>query len=157
MPPINFGNTEVKKLKNLLKNNLKIKDFFIKQTGQHKNVLYTYNTIDYKKARDVLEKTCINYYTFIPKDSRKTSVVLKGLNCSYSCEEILENLKNYESEHIKFEKVSRLTTKSATTQGKILPIYIVQASPRSPINEIMKIRSIDYQIVRWERLQKPVI
>lgn len=148
MPPINFGKTDVKLLRQLLGNELKIKDFLIKQIGDNNNVLYTYNTTDFKKARALLEKSSINYYTFTPKEDKKVSLVLKGLNTSYSCEEVLENLKQFENENIKFEKVTRFTTKFSTSKGKILPFFIVQASPRSPINEILKIKSIDHLIIK---------
>lgn len=157
MPPIYFGDTDVKMMKSLLTNTLKIKEFLIKHSSGKNNVLYTFHIDDYKKARDLLEKSGINYYTFTPKDEKRVTLVLKGLSGAYSCAEVLEILKTKENDTIKFEKVTNLTTKDSATKNRPLPHFIVQVSPKTPINEIIKIKSLDHQIIRWERIHKPKI
>lgn len=157
MPPINFFKTDIKLLRALFTKTLKSKDFLIKQINDNNNILYTHNLSDFKKAREILDKAEITYYTYTPKEEKKTTLVLRGLSSSYSCDEVLDALKQLNNEIIKFEKVTRLTTKYSISQNRVLPLFIVQAAPHSPVNEIQKIKVIDHQIIRWERIHKPEI
>jgi hypothetical protein len=158
MPPINFGETDVKYLKNIIKNNIKINDFEVKRKSQNENVLYTHTIEDYKKARDLLEKTEIDHYTYTPRDEKRTTLVLKNLSSDYTCEEVFNELKNQEPESVKFERVTRLSTRKSTRENRTLPIFLVQLAPKSSIIDcITNIKYIDHEVIQWERLRKTPI
>lgn len=154
MPPISVFKTDSNILKNTIKNNLKIINFLIKDINEMHIVIYSNCLNDYSRICELLKKTNTNYYTYTPKSEKKITLVMKGLNSRYTCEEILDSLKMNENENIQFEKVTRLTTKYSLNNNITLPHFIVQAKPNSSVNEIMKIRSLDHHIIKWENLHK---
>lgn len=154
MPPINLYDTEINRLKNLMKNRLNITNFLIKEHNNTNATLYTFNLEDFNKARQLLQEAVIDHYTYTPKCEKKITYVLKGLNNTYTPEEVLEHLNTMQIPNTKFEKVLRLTTKHSIENNIKLPHYIVQASPDSLSAEIEKIRAIDYQVVHWEKIVK---
>jgi hypothetical protein len=79
---------------------------------------------------------------------------MKDLYGDYENEEILKLLQEYQRDTMKFVKVLRLSTSKSKLNQQKLPIYIVQASPDSEINEIFNIRHIDNNKIRWEKLKK---
>ncbi|XP_055372767.1 putative uncharacterized protein DDB_G0286901 [Condylostylus longicornis] len=157
MPPINLYNTDVVYLKKSIKNDLKIDNFLVKELNDNHAVIYTKSLVDYKNICDMLTKTEANYYTYTPKEEKKITLILKGINKNYNCDDILHCLKTKENESLKFEKVTQLATKRSITQNISLPYYIVQASPNSSINAIKNIKEIDNSIVTWENIRRKPI
>ena len=129
----------------------KIKEYRDKKT------LYMSNLEDFYKVKSFLEKSNTNFYTFTPKSNKTKSLLIKGLDITISCEEILEELKTYEDEDLKFTKVSLFKTKRSSSQGYQLPIFMVQISSDSNVNKAKNIRAILYRCIKWEQIKKPEI
>ena len=156
VPPINIINVESKVLIEFLKNCLKIEMFKVKEY-RDKKTLYMSNLEDFYKVKAFLEKSNTNFYTFTPKSNKTKSLLIKGLDITISCEEILEELKTYEDEDLKFTKVSLFKTKRSSSQGYQLPIFMVQISSDSNVNKAKNIRAILYRCIKWEQIKKPEI
>lgn len=69
------------------------------------------NLNDFLRVKAYLEKTKTNFYTFTPKDLKTKSYLLKGLEGNISTEEILNELCKFQSDNLKFIKVSQFTQK----------------------------------------------
>ena len=78
--------------------------------------------------------------------------MLRGLNTNSNLDEIKKYINDLNISDVKIEQIIRMTTKKSVSEGKILPIFIVQAD--SKISSIVKIKHIDHQIVLWEKLKK---
>lgn len=154
MPPISVYMSDTNCIKKTLTLSLKIKDFLIKEISSNHLIIYTFDINDYKKVCELLKKTETNYYTFTPKIEKKTTLILKGLSAEYDPTEVMEILKEHQTEKTKIEKVERLQTKRTIKENKTLPIYVVQLSPGAIHNEIFAIKALDHQMVRWENIKK---
>lgn len=157
MPAINVYDIDISYLKKIIKTKLNIHNFLIREYNENHSIIRTFNKNDYNAICNILKSTNANFFTYTPKDEKRVTLVLKGLNSTYECEEVLRCLKDLEYEKLEFEKVTRLLTKKSIQNNKILPFYIVQLSPKSNINDVFKIKAIDNQIVYWENLMKTPI
>lgn len=63
--------------------------------------------------------TSTNFYTFTPKTDKFQTFLLKGLNHTFEEEEILE-LNSFKINNLKFQKVSRFSTKRSIIEKKII-------------------------------------
>ena len=149
IPSIIILNIETKELIQFIKNCLKIKDFKIKEF-RNKRSLYMNTLEEYIKARAYLEKTDAKFYTYTPKDLKTKSYLLKGLDADIPTQEIFDELSKYESDNLKILKVSPFTTKRATEMKHQLPIFLVQVTSNSNVNELKNIKAILYRIIKWE-------
>lgn len=153
MPPINVFYTEIEYLKKIIR--LKTNEFLTKQINKTNFIIYSNNLNSYKIIIEILKNSNTNFYTFTPKEEKKTTLVLKGLDASYNENEVLEILKSFKNDKIEFVSINRLKTKRSAENNIILPHFIVQATAGSSINEIRKtITSIDNTIIYWENLNK---
>ena len=55
------------------------------------------------------------------------TLLIKGLDITIPCEELLEELKTYEDEDFKFTKVSLFKTKKSNSQLYQSPIFMVES------------------------------
>ena len=156
VPPINIFDVSTNQLIVFIKNCLKIDQFKIKETKQKKTLFMT-SLADYAKVRAFLEKSNTKFYTFTPKSMKTKTYLLKGLDADTSTNDILAELNKYSSEHLQFIKVSPFVTKKATTEGYKLPIFMVQISPNSNVNELKSIKAILYRCVKWDQVRRPEI
>lgn len=157
VPPINIFDIEPNELIDFIKNGLKINQFKIKEFNNKKISLYMSERDDYNRVKAYLEKTKVKFFTFTPKDIKTKTYVLKGLSANEEINVIYEELCKYQNENLKFIKVSQFTTKKATNNGYDLPIYLVQISGESKVNELKSINNLLYRCIRWEALKKPEI
>lgn len=86
----------------------------------------------------MLNEINYKYYTYIPKTEKLISLLLKGLNSSYEEIEILKELECLGITNVNFTKVIRFSTNKSKREGRLLPIYIIQLSPQSEINNLKK-------------------
>ena len=156
IPPINIIDIDTKKLVECLKKGLKIADFQIKEF-RNKKALYVKQLDDYQKIKSYLQKVKAKFYTFTPTTEKTSTYLLKGLDSEVTNAEILEELQHFETENLKFVKVSQFATKRSTERGTSLPIFMVQVMPNSNIKELKNIKTIMHRMIYWERLRRPEI
>lgn len=156
VPPINIVDIETKELIEFIKNGLKIKEFKIKEFRNKKSLFMT--TIDdFLKVRAFLEKTKTKFFTFTPKGIKNKTYILKGLDANMSCEEILKELDQFQSNDLQFIKVSQFSTKTSVKNGYNLPIFLVQVTPESNVNQLKNIKALFYRCIKWEQVRRPEI
>lgn len=157
IPPINIVDIDTKQLIEFIKNGLKINDFKIKEFRDKKS-LYTNNLPDFLRVKAFLEKTQAKFYTFTPKDMKIKTYLLKGLDANIDTDEILFELLKFESDELKFIKVSPFSTKLSVEKGVKLPMFLVQISPESNLNKLKKtITTLRHCIITWEQVRRPEI
>lgn len=115
------------------------------------------NLNDFLRVKAYLEKTKTNFYTFTPKDLKTKSYLLKGLEGNISTEEILNELCKFQSDNLKFIKVSQFTTKKSLERGYSLPIFLVQISPDSSVYQLKNIKALLHRCIKWEQMRRPEI
>lgn len=156
VPPINVYEISTKQLIDFIKNGLKIQDFKIKEM-KGKKTIYMSNLENYLKVRKYLEKSETKFFTYTPKELKTRTFLLKGLESDISTQEIIEELYSRENEHLQFIKVTPFATKNSIKQNYKLPIYMVQITADSKINELKKIKTLMYRCIKWETIKQPDI
>lgn len=151
-PPIHIETQDPKDTAELLVKELGMSQFYIKRINA--NVLQIDTEENFTNTKDLLKKTGTRFYSYTPKENKMPTYVLKGLHNSYTETEILKELHTLQLTDITFCKVSRLTTKRASENNLLLPIYLVQLSPDSNLGKLKDIKYLNYQVIRWERLKK---
>lgn len=153
-PPINIVNQESRDTVNLLQDELKIKDFFIKRISKGKHTVYLCNTEDHKKVREALNEISTEYYTYTPKSEKQQLFLLKGLDSDCNERDILQELLNLNIQNINFTNVSRFQTKFSIKNEKPHSIFLVQLSPDSKAAALNTIRYLNRHVIYWEKLEK---
>lgn len=156
IPPINIIDIDTKCLIECVKKGLKIDDFQIKEF-RSKKALYVNKIEDFHRIKTYLQKAKAKFYTFTPKAQKTQTYLLKGLDSEVTLDEIFEELTKQETDTLQFVKVSKFATKRSTEQGISLPIFMVQVSPNSNINEVKNIKRLLHRCIYWERLRRPEI
>lgn len=157
IPPINIFDVEPNELINFIKNGIKIIDFKIKEFANKKISLFLSSMADYIRVKAYLEKTKTKFFTFTPKNLKTKTYLLKGLSADTDPTVIYEELCKFQNDDLKIVKVNQFTTKKSIRENNCLPIYLVQISGESKVNELKKISGFLHRCVRWESLRKPAI
>jgi len=154
-PPINILFQDPRDTTKLLKMNIKdIKDFYIKRVNNGKHILQMDTAENFKQAKELLIKCNSKFYTYTDKTEKFITLLLKGLDSAYQEEEILEELRSLNIRDVNFTKVLRFTTNKSRIDNKILPIFIIQITPESKINNLKKVKFLFHQVIRWEKLMR---
>lgn len=153
-PPINIFHQEPKDTWKLTKEQIPSANFQIKRINENKHILQMDNIANYKKIKEALLEAKTNFFSFTPKEDKINTYLIKGLDQSFEAHEVLEELKKQEIQDLTFQKVSRFSTKRATNENRILPIFMVQISANSNPNQLRKIRSLFHLIITWEKLKR---
>jgi len=154
-PPINILYQDPRDTTKLLKMNIKdIKDFYIKRVNSGKHILQIDTVENFKQVIELLIKCNSKFYTYTDKSEKFITLLLKGLDSAYQEDKILEELRSLNISDVKFTKVLRFTTNKSKNDNKILPIFIIQITPESKINNLKKVKYLFHQVIRWEKLMR---
>ena len=151
VPPINVYKLGGRDLATLLNRSAGLSNFVIKKTGAERAQVKCNKIADYKKAREVLERVKAPHFTYTPKEEKVQTFLLKGLDAEEEPDEVLKMLRETGTE-VKFLSVSRFSTRRSVLEKQILPHFLVQISPESRGSDLIGIRSLNYQAIRFERL-----
>lgn len=157
VPPLNIFNVEPNELIEFIKKGLEINNFKIKELNNKKTALFMSSLDDYIRVKAYLEKTKTEFFTFTPKSLKTKTYLLKGLSPNLNTEEIYKELCKFNNDHLKILKVNQFKTKKSIEMGQNLPIYLIQISGESNINELKSIKGLFYRCIRWEPLRKSEI
>lgn len=157
IPPLNIYEVEPNELIEFIKNGLHIKEFKIKEFNNNKIALFMSSMNEYMRVKAYLHKTKTKFFTFTPKNEKTKTYLLKGLSGNTDPKTIYEELCKFQTDNLKFIKVTKFTTKKSVNNGVDLPIFLVQISSESKANELKAINGLLYRCIRWEPLKKPEI
>lgn len=154
LPPINIFNQNASLIVTAITKKLDIKNFYIKQINNSKHAIHASNIKDYSDIKKLLEELEVPYFTYTPKEVRNQTFLLKGLNVEEKEEDILSELTEITSEAVTIAKVSKFNTKKSNENSKPLPFFIISITSNSPAKELLSVKKINYQVVRWEKINK---
>lgn len=135
-----------------MKVNVNTNNFYLKRVNQNKIILQTEDNEHHRIITKILEDNEINFYTYTIKEDKPRPWLLKGLNLSYSEEEILEELQALAPSSIRFLKVTKFQKANSKAKGISLPFFLIHLSPDSIAADLKVIKAIFYQLIKWEKL-----
>lgn len=135
------GNTAIQALKGVLK------DRFQYKYTNGKTSFYTNNEDDHKKLIEYLTAKQFQFHTFTLSSEKLIKLILKGLPPSITADDIKEELKELQ---FNVEKINQISQKQE------YPLYSVLFSPGTNTQEVVKIKTLCYCIVSWEKPHKKV-
>lgn len=156
IPPINIIDIDTKQLIEFIKNGLKITEFKIKEY-RNKKSLFMNSIQNFQRVKSYLEKTKTKFFTFTPKELKIKTYLLKGIDANVDTDEILFELLKFDSDELKFIKVSPFSTKASIERGIKLPMYLVQVSPETNVNKLKNIKTLLHRMIKWEQVKRPEI
>lgn len=150
-PPIHIHNQAIKDTLQLMKGS-KIENFEIKRVTNEKHSVLVKSIEDYTKTSELLKEVNTQFFTYTPKNLKPKSLVLKGLTEEEDMVEIKQDLEQYDG--IKIQNIIQMNSRRSGESASKLPLYIVQFEPSTNMSEIIKIKTLNYQRVVWEALNK---
>ena len=82
-PPINIYNMDSKDVHDLLHKTIGTSKFYIKVVNKNRHSVKLNNIEDYRKAKEILDKTNTKFFSYTPKSDKKQTYLLKGIDISY--------------------------------------------------------------------------
>ena len=153
-PPIIIEQNKQAELIRFMTNNFNYKKFFIKKINKFRSSLQIEDLSFYKKMVEFLKERNYQFHTFTPKSEKPHTYLLKGMANGTKLDDVKEALTSKSSENINIIKVDRFTTRKSISDKKELPIFIVQISPESKVQDLFKISTVYYQKIHWEKINK---
>lgn len=154
-PPINILYQDAKDTTLLLKTKLKDSNsFYIKRINNGKHALYVNSQPNYKIALELLRKCDTKFYTYTSKSDKPINLLLKGFDHNYNENEVLSELQAQKGNNINFTKVIRFTTSHSRNENITLPMFIVQVTPDSDLNNIKSIKYLFHHVITWNKLMR---
>ena len=96
----------------------------------------------------------LNKLTFKKKKKcdKPHTYLLKGMSDDTRLEDVEEALKS--SQNIQFCKIERFKTNQSIKNKRELPIFLVQIKPEYKVQDLLKISTVSYQKIHWEKINK---
>lgn len=135
------GNTTLQALKGLLQDKFQFK------YANGKTSFYTNTDTDHKKLKEYFISKQFEFHTYTLSSEKLTKLILKGLPPSISTDDIKEELTDLNFSTIKINQIN---------QKQEYPLYSVLFSPGTKTQDVVKIRTLCYCIVSWEKPHKKV-
>lgn len=154
MPAIIAYNIINKSLVEALNIILKNSKYNIKMINKNRSHIYTFNIDDFHKVNEYLKSKEINGFTYTPHEIKPINLIIKGLDNSFSNDEIMEELKTFNLENVDVKK-NIINLKNGRT-GELTTHRILQVSARSDIKALLNIEFILHQRIYWERLKSTI-
>lgn len=152
MPPINVYQQESKDISALLKNVVS-KNYLINKNGKRHSIT-VFCKDDYSAVKAALEKANAPYYTYTPKNEKRQTYLLRGLDNSYTPAEVLEELKSIPTENLNFMNAFRFETSHSKKENRPLSLIAIQISPDSNPSALRDIKYLFNHVVRWEKIKR---
>ncbi|XP_017796809.1 PREDICTED: nucleic-acid-binding protein from mobile element jockey-like [Habropoda laboriosa] len=108
----------------------------------------------FKLACNSLKTNKKEFFTYTPKQDKVTTILLKNLEGEFDPDTVLEHLKSKNIDNVVFKFVKKFTTQRSIKEGRNLPIYLVQISQESKVDNLTQIKTLLHSLVSWEKLIK---
>lgn len=148
-PPFFIYNINYRNFVNLFPN-LKFK---MQIVNSNLKKFFVYNFDDYMLVREKLEANdSINFFTYTPKDVKPITYIIRGLDSSFTVEEISSGIKAL-FPNINIVKVDIFSTTFSRRVGKDTNLWIIQLAPGSNVPEFRKLRYFLNSVVSVEPIK----
>lgn len=156
IPPIHIFDVNPNEFISFIESGLKIEDFKIREF-RNKFIIFLNSIENYVRVKSHLELTNTKFFTFTPKCIKTKTFLLRGLSADTDPTFIFNELCKQKKDQIEFIKVSKYLTNKSKREGYDLPIFLVQISSDSSVNQLKSIRGLIHRCIQWEPLRKPEI
>lgn len=146
-PPIIAYDLDTKICIEELKVNLGHNKFNLVKLNSNCSKVITNNTDDHKKACELLKSHNADHYTFTRKEERKINVLLKGIDQTYTENDIKDELIACQLK-IDLGKIMLFSKPNS-----VHPTWLVQLEPQSDVNSLLSMKYFLNQKVKFERLK----
>lgn len=136
----------------LMRDHLKIENFYTKRINKVRHILYLQRSNDYDIVEETLVKSKTRFYTFAPKSHKKFTFLLKGLEPHLDTKRLLDSLKAWNIPNLDFISARPFSTKYSRTNKVNLPIYIIQLEAGNKTANLKKISQLNCRKVSWEKI-----
>ena len=153
-PPIIISQNNQSELIRIMTETYKYKNFLIKKSNKFRSSLQIEDMTFYKKMVGLLKERKYEFHTFTPKCDKPHTYLLKGMADGSTLAEVKEALAMETSKNVQIIKIERFKTRKSIKDKKDLPIFIVQISADSKIQDLLNISTVYYQKVHWEKINK---
>lgn len=155
MPPINVYNLNVKSATEAIKSKM-AGSFTIKNVNKNLTLIYTESVEDHTSCLAVLKELGNHSYTYTPDELKPINLLLRGIHRTYDENEVVEQLKqlklsNNDSKVVNAFKYNTIKSKK---ENRDLMLYMVQFSPMTKIQDVMKTKFFMNQKIEWEIMKK---
>lgn len=111
------------------------------------------NLADYLSVREKLEASeSINFFTYTPKDIKPISYIIRGLDFSFSAEEIDSAIKA-QFPGLTITKIDTFSTAFSRKSGKNTNLWLIQIASGSNVSEFRKLRLLLNSVVSIEPIK----
>lgn len=149
LPPIVVENFKATEVIDVLSKCEECKGFNVKNVNTGKCNVLTDSLEKYNRVKETLRTAGIPFFSFTPKTQKVKSMILKGLSNENTIEEVKEELYKHNSDTLIFSNVKLCTTKNIKSK-----LFLIQVSADSQISELIKVKSLLHQAIKWEPLKK---
>lgn len=112
-----------------------------------------FNINDYLLIKEKLDDSdSINFFTHTPKSIKPISHIIRGLDSSFTVEEVTSALKA-QFPTLNFAKVMQFTTKFSRANNKDLGLWLVQLAPGSSSTEFRKLKLLLNSVISIESMK----
>jgi hypothetical protein len=130
------------------------KIFHIKRIYADKHVLFRQYMPDINKAKEILIAVKTAFCAYTPKSEKYHTVLLEGLNNSFSGTKIVAELHAQQVSDVQFAKDWRFLTKRSIENNVLLLIHIIQVSSQINISNLLRMNRLNYFKVKRENIKK---
>jgi hypothetical protein len=154
-PPIFIDNMKLKEVRNFIEQKITITDDNYKVINNNRKGKSKIFVKDHTLHGEILafnKTNKIEGHSFTPYELKTTNLLLKNVCPIYTIDDVEIFLKN-KLPQMKFRKIAKFSTINSRKNNVDLGMIIVQVEPNQDIEELLKIRHILGQGIRWERLK----
>lgn len=113
-----------------------------------------------EEVKEALKATRHEGFSFVTKQERVHSTIMKGVDASFSPEEVKEELKmELEGKGLTLGnyQVDRFETMASKRRGVRLPMFIIRTEDKPTMDAITAITTLCYSRVEWDKTRKPLV
>lgn len=152
LPPITIYIDNTKKLINDIKLILNHSNFNIKLINKKCTQVLTNSLADYDLVKKYIVDNDKNHYTYTPKERKNINFIIRGINNSYSPEEIIDEINSLNLENVNIVKCSEYKTRDSIRNNRKLDLFMLSLSFGSDIKPLISIKYLLNQRVYFEKI-----
>ena len=158
IPPIVVYKMNVKDIITKLNLQFGKNNFNIKKINQNVSHIITTNTDNFIKAMKIIKEAKNNFYTYTPSSLKQHSIILKGIDSSFSEEDIRGEFQILQvSQYItKFSKYfpKKKNNNSPPNSDSERYFWLLQLAPNTNLSIFNKIKYMLHQTVKFEKFRR---
>lgn len=150
LPPIVVYNANIRNIINDLKIKLKHDKFNIKSLNKNCTHINTQNIEDFDMVTEYIKNKKLNHYTYTPVERKTINLLIKGINNSYTSQEIVDEIDNFNLDNVQIIKCTPFKTKYNPNSN----VFLLTLTNNSDTKQLVKIKYLLHQKIYFENIKK---